>query len=257
MSFFKNKGKTGKAEKPVTKTLKMERNGPGAEETDKPEILSEKSEKLEKTSPVKQSSENTTITPVFINKDLKSKAPRQAPKIDITPVKRSGPQKEKIFEIKKLNIGEEFPEALVTAGRQHESEIEPDNSTKTDDLNPKEDAESAMTPDSPSPSTGLNLEKELDINLIIASAPWTDKLLPFQTNVWDSKHEEDELLTTTSTQELIQLYVDIGLANNIVWMATEFGHRSKELDESYAKLCKNIAERINYIQTCAPHGKPE
>jgi hypothetical protein len=43
------------------------------------------------------------------------------------------------------------------------------------------------------------------------------------------------------------LYVDVGLANNIVWLATEIGHRSKELDESYIKLCASIAERIQNI----------
>jgi hypothetical protein len=48
-------------------------------------------------------------------------------------------------------------------------------------------------------------------------------------------------------QDLIQLYVDISLANNVVWLATEIGHRSKELDESYMKLCSGIAERIKGI----------
>ena len=46
---------------------------------------------------------------------------------------------------------------------------------------------------------------------------------------------------------MIQLYVDISLANNVVWLATEIGHRSKELDESYMKLCSGIAERIKGI----------
>ena len=91
--------------------------------------------------------------------------------------------------------------------------------------------------------------KELVTNLAIATKPWSDKMLPFQTSSWDSMHAEDEPLLTSHIHELIQLYVDIGLANNIVWMATEFGHRSKELDESYIKLCANIAERIKKIMS--------
>ena len=74
------------------------------------------------------------------------------------------------------------------------------------------------------------------------------KLLPFQTTVWGSNHGEGEPLMITHLYEFIQLYVDIGLANNIVWLATELGHRSKELDESYIKLCKGIAERIIAIR---------
>ena len=96
-------------------------------------------------------------------------------------------------------------------------------------------------------SSKSDIFKELETNLIIATTPWSDKLLPFQTSSWDSKHAEDEPLLTSHIQDLIQLYIDVGLANNIVWMVTEFGHRSKELDESYMKLCASIAGRIKEI----------
>jgi len=85
---------------------------------------------------------------------------------------------------------------------------------------------------------------ELETNLQIASTPWADKLIPFQTECWDANHGEFEPLLNNHHQELIQLYVDIGLANNIVWLATEIHHRSKELDESYIKLCACIADSI-------------
>jgi hypothetical protein len=88
---------------------------------------------------------------------------------------------------------------------------------------------------------------ELENNLAVATMPWSDKLTSFQTKCWDTKHGEYEPLLTAHHQELIQLYVDIGLANNIVWLATEIGHRSKELDESYVKLCDGIAESIKRI----------
>ena len=89
--------------------------------------------------------------------------------------------------------------------------------------------------------------QELENNLAVATMPWSDKLTSFQTKCWDTKHGEYEPLLTAHHQELIQLYVDIGLANNIVWLATEIGHRSKELDDSYIKLCKGIAESIKHI----------
>lgn len=86
--------------------------------------------------------------------------------------------------------------------------------------------------------------KELETNLAIATTPWTDKLLGFQTTSWDSNHGEGEALMAIQGWELMQLYVDLGLANNIVWLSTEFGHRSRELDESYIKLCAAIADRL-------------
>ncbi len=89
--------------------------------------------------------------------------------------------------------------------------------------------------------------KELETNLAIATTPWADKLIPFQTSCWDAKHGESEPLLTVHHQDLIQLYVDIGLANNIVWLATEIDHRSKELDESYIKLCAGIAENLKRV----------
>jgi len=91
--------------------------------------------------------------------------------------------------------------------------------------------------------------KELETNLAIATIPWSDQLLSFQTICWDAKHGEGEPLLTAHTQELLQLYIDIGLANNIVWLATEIGHRSQELDVSYIKLCNSVAVRIKKIMS--------
>ena len=88
---------------------------------------------------------------------------------------------------------------------------------------------------------------ELEANLAVASMPWADKLISFQTKCWDTGHGEFEPLLATHRQELIQLYVDIGLANNIVWLASEIGQRSKELDASYIRLCAGIADNIKRI----------
>ena len=109
------------------------------------------------------------------------------------------------------------------------------------------------TVEKPKESPKSDFIKELETNLAIATAPWADKLLPFQTSCWDAKHGESEPLLAAHHQDLIQLYVDIGLANNIVWLATEIGHRSKELDESYIKLCAGIAERLKRVVP-SPNG---
>ena len=88
---------------------------------------------------------------------------------------------------------------------------------------------------------------ELETNLTISTALWRDKPIPFKTACWDNKPEKVEPNLASHLQDLIQLYVDISLANNVVWLATELGHRSKELDERYLKLCSGIADRIKNI----------
>ena len=97
---------------------------------------------------------------------------------------------------------------------------------------------------------------ELEINLSIATTPWADKLISFQTRSWDANRGAAEPTALSHLQELIQLYVDIDLANNIVWLATEMNHRSKGLDESYIKLCAGIAERIQKIMQPNKQQKP-
>jgi hypothetical protein len=91
--------------------------------------------------------------------------------------------------------------------------------------------------------------QELETNLAIATTPWSNKILPFQTSSWDSKHAEEEPLLISHIQDLLQLYVDMGLANDINWLATEINHRTKELDESYIRLCNSITERIKNIMS--------
>ena len=88
---------------------------------------------------------------------------------------------------------------------------------------------------------------ELETNLDISSTYLAGKLVPFQTKIWDSNKVVFDPVMNTHHQELIQLYVDISLANNIVWLATEIGHTSKDLDESYVKLCKVIEDNIEKL----------
>ncbi len=108
-----------------------------------------------------------------------------------------------------------------------------------------------------------DLIKELETNLEIASTvvntftigsntnkvylPSVERLLPFQTIAWDSKHGEGEASLKAHHQELIRVYFDVRLANNIAWQSSEASCRSKELDESYLKLCTDIAESFKRL----------
>ncbi len=47
--------------------------------------------------------------------------------------------------------------------------------------------------------------------------------------------------------ELTEAYVDMLLANNIVWLAVELGRDSQDLTANYSKLSKKIAERLQRI----------
>lgn len=88
---------------------------------------------------------------------------------------------------------------------------------------------------------------ELTKNLSIAIEPRTDTLQAFQTTVWDTDSDEVGSLPENIREGLRQAYIDMRLANNIVWLETEVGRRSKELDAGYLQLCSQIAGRLNQI----------
>ncbi len=91
--------------------------------------------------------------------------------------------------------------------------------------------------------------KELESNLSIATAPWTGKVTAFQTAAWDTSHDNIEPELDRKHGEITEVYIDIRLANNIVWISNELGNKSPNLDESYRKLCAKIAERIGKVVT--------
>ncbi len=98
---------------------------------------------------------------------------------------------------------------------------------------------------------GLSLSKilclELETNLIIATTPWTGKPLPFRTGVWSITSGKLALLDGNLKDELTEAYADISLANRIVWLSTEVGLTSKDLEASYTRLCDIIAKRLRSI----------
>ena len=92
-----------------------------------------------------------------------------------------------------------------------------------------------------------NLLAEIKDNLAMAAKPATSDLIPFQTKIWDSQNSEIDSLPKAVQEELKQAYVDMRLANNIVWLATEVGRRSPALNDGYVRLCIQIAARLDKI----------
>jgi hypothetical protein len=90
---------------------------------------------------------------------------------------------------------------------------------------------------------------EIESNLAICTAPWTGKLTSFQTRELDSNRSRIDGLTQNLKDEIIEAYTDMRLANTLVWLSMDVGHRSKDLDDSYLKLCNKIAERLQKIIT--------
>ncbi len=86
-------------------------------------------------------------------------------------------------------------------------------------------------------------------NRKIATEPLVDKLLPFQTHVWDARQYEAYKLPSNLRYELEQVYTDIRLANSLAWLSTEFSRRTPSLDENYKKLRNGIAERLDRIKS--------
>jgi hypothetical protein len=88
---------------------------------------------------------------------------------------------------------------------------------------------------------------EIEANLFISTAPWTGKLTSFQTKVLDANRTRVDALVQDLKDEITEAYTDMRLANTLVWLSMDVGHRSKDLDESYLKLCNKIAERLERI----------
>ena len=184
-----------------------------------------------------------TTTPVKEKPKKAAKTP--APEKPETITQKHPPAvKDKKKDTKPVLPGPDIvkPES-IPASEKDEKSTEPLQVQESADIEPK------ITPVPEKQARILKTELILEIagNLAIAGRPISDKMVPFQTKCWDSKHGESDLFLNAHYQELIQLYVDIGLANNIVWLATEINHRSKELDESYIRLCSGIVENIKKV----------
>lgn len=93
----------------------------------------------------------------------------------------------------------------------------------------------------------LGLLSETKINLGIAIKPRTDELLPFKTDMWDTSRDGFDALPADLQEYLKEAYIDMHLANNIIWLSTTLGRRTNALDESYINLCARITARLHNV----------
>lgn len=88
---------------------------------------------------------------------------------------------------------------------------------------------------------------ELVYNRTIASEFSAGILLPLQTDVWDAHQYSVHQLPANLRSELEKVYADIKLLNNLVWISTELGHSSSNMEDQYRKLLISIGEGIDKI----------
>lgn len=116
-------------------------------------------------------------------------------------------------------------------------------------VNPPEEmaAEETTVSSGQAADIASGLLDEVEQNRRLAANPPTDKPVPFQTKAWDLSRDGLQTLPASLREDLTQAYVDIRLANSIVWLSAELGRRSPNLDESYSKLCRNIVTRLDRV----------
>jgi hypothetical protein len=92
---------------------------------------------------------------------------------------------------------------------------------------------------------------ELQNNLSIAARPVTDNLINFKLDIWRTRRSEFNVVSNDLMEELKEAYVDMTLANNIVWLVNELGRDTQNLKDSYIKLCNKVSERLERIMPAA------
>ena len=99
-----------------------------------------------------------------------------------------------------------------------------------------------------------DLNAEIEKNRTIASERWNGQFLPFHTHAWEARQDGVPMLPANLREDITQAYVDIRLANSVVWLSTQLGCRSQNLDEKYTQLCANIATRFDRIMPLLKHS---
>jgi len=84
--------------------------------------------------------------------------------------------------------------------------------------------------------------QELESNLAIATNPNT--LVNFKVETWNTKRSEFNAVNADLMAELVEAYVDMMLANNVVWLVTELGRESPHLKDSYTQLSSKVEQRL-------------
>jgi hypothetical protein len=156
------------------------------------------------------------------------------------------PTKSQIVERKKISSPPEVNEAVVTTPAKRQT-VErkkvsgpPEGDRVKVYLDARANAESPKAPVSPA-------FKELQNNLSIAKRPLTNHLVNFEMTIWNTRRSEFSAVNETLMRELTEAYVDMNLANNVVWLVMELGRDSQDLKDSYSSLKNKVSERLQRI----------
>jgi hypothetical protein len=103
--------------------------------------------------------------------------------------------------------------------------------------------ETSMEVYSLSPELFAEIEKIYEV----ATSPVDGELVSFPNDVWKTTNQRIQDSLPELNEEITQVYIDVGLANNIVWLVTEYKFRSDNISDQYAKLCSKIAARLDRI----------
>jgi hypothetical protein len=160
-----------------------------------------------------------------------------------TRLVESLPAKSQIVERKKVSSQ---PEVVVNTPvkRQVVERKKPSSQPEGDRVKVYLDARANVEPPKVPASPAF---KELQNNLSIAKRPLTNHLVSFEMTIWNTRRSEFSAVNETLMRELTEAYVDMNLANNVVWLVMELGRDSQDLKDSYSDLRTKVMERLQRI----------
>ncbi len=74
-----------------------------------------------------------------------------------------------------------------------------------------------------------------------------DSLSPLKTALWEANQRLVRNMNTDLKNRLTELYSDINLLNNLVWLSIEFNYISPNMSLKYTKLCRIIAINLENL----------
>jgi hypothetical protein len=104
------------------------------------------------------------------------------------------------------------------------------------------------TSDVESNSLATDLIVELDYNLRIINEFDGRKLLPLQNRAWLAHLFSNNKFPIDLEHQLEQVYIDISLWNNMLWISTELSHQTDFSNQRYQESLFNISERLKKIR---------
>ena len=88
-----------------------------------------------------------------------------------------------------------------------------------------------------------NISVEVEANLIQSKQPWSDRMMPFVTSMWDAHKGSIIELSKELQDALYQVYLDINMANALFQLNLHLGQGQHYFDEDYKNRCKQIEEK--------------